>query len=308
MQVRQALLGDAPAITDIHCSRVVDWQRLMPDGTRTSVDYAALSLYERWQHGGPWLSVETCSVWLGHLLQGTEGFPLVVESDGQVVGQAEVFLATEAEYGKHLNISTLSVHQQALDTGVENALLDYIHQMAEVLHCTQVTVAYPHDTAFYEEYSYQQHTGRVMVKIPVHEGRVFYKAKDLPSTDPHQIENWYMALGRFQNAREEWERMHWKIWNGVPELVQSKWHSISVDLTGQPCILHLHQHDDNPEVATARVWTKFEFSTHVLSAVRDRAYRLGYRAIVTVVDEDLRPLLLEAEDQGTVQWLYTKRV
>jgi hypothetical protein len=49
-------------------------------------------------------------------------------------------------------------------------------------------------------------------------------------------------------------------------------------------------------------------STHILSAVRDRAARLDYQRITTIVDANTRPLLKDAEDQYEVQWLYAKPV
>jgi hypothetical protein len=92
----------------------------------------------------------------------------------------------------------------------------------------------------------------------------------------------------------------------VPSLVESRWHRLVIDLTGQPGILHLHQYDEDQGSVTARLWTKFPLSTHILSAVRDRAARLGYERITTLVNAEDRPLLHDGLDDGPPQWLYAK--
>ncbi len=88
--VRLATLADTAAITEIYKTDVPTWERLDYAGELVPVSYESLSLYERWQHGGPWMSIETCSVHLNRLLAGS-GFPLVAEFDGKVLAEAEVY-------------------------------------------------------------------------------------------------------------------------------------------------------------------------------------------------------------------------
>jgi GNAT superfamily N-acetyltransferase len=306
MQVRQASLGDAGAISEVYKSLVKQWKRA---DDPQSLRYDELGLFDRWQYGGPWFSVETCAVWLGHLIERNDGIPLVAELDNEIVGHAEVFIAQEAEpYQHHINISIMCVKEGAHRKGVGTALVRYVEQMAAVLNCQRVTIAYPDPQEFFGKLGYTQSVARHRLTLSAEEGRVFYKARDLADDSPEQIQNWFMPLGRFQNSREEWERMYWKIWSGVPELVEARWHRLHIDLTGQPGILHLHQHREDPEMVTARLWTKNQVSTHILSAVRDRAARLDYQRITTIVDADTRPLLKDAKDQYEVQWLYAKPV
>ncbi|MEO1441159.1 MAG: hypothetical protein AAFV33_12220, partial [Chloroflexota bacterium] len=63
--IRQAQLDDAAAISELARSRVGVWQR-MTGGQVETVTYDALSIYERWLHGGPWMSVETGALQLSH--------------------------------------------------------------------------------------------------------------------------------------------------------------------------------------------------------------------------------------------------
>lgn len=303
MLVRQAILDDVAAITELYCSHVVQWEA--QDGS--PADYAALSLYEKWLHGGPWMARETCAVWVGHLLQATDGIPLVVEQQGSVLGYAEVFLWEEpAPYNLHLNISTLCVAQQAQRQGIGRALLDYIQQMAQVVQARQLTVAYPHEVAFYERLGFAPQVARYMVSLPAQQGRVFYQAKALQDDSPGQVRAWHMPLGRFQSAREEWERMRWHLWNAVPGLVEAEWQRLHIQLTGQPAILHLQAHREDAGRVTARLWTKNPMTTHMMSAVMDRVARLGYERISTLIDSSLQPMLGEAPDAVEAQWLYAK--
>ena len=194
MRVRQALLGDAEAISAIYCSHVELWRH--QDNEQHDTHYADLSLYERWQHGGPWLSVETCAVWLGHLLQSNESIPLVAEDNGEVLAHAEVFLSDEADpYGLHMNISTLCVHSNAQRAGGGRALVSYVEEMAQVLACKQVTVAYPTVPEFYEAVGFEASMARQQVNLPVEEGRVFYKAREMEHPTPDLIAGWHMPLG-----------------------------------------------------------------------------------------------------------------
>jgi GNAT superfamily N-acetyltransferase len=244
---------------------------------------------------------------MGHLLQENEGIPLVAERDGQIIGHAEVFIGKEAPpYGYHLNISTLCVQEDFQRQGVGRALVDYIQEMAQVLACERLTVAYPQPLAFWEALGYQPFMGRQQVKLTAQEGRVFYKAHPLVSSDPKQIQGWYMVLGRYQNAREEWERMRWNIWAGVPPLVEARWHNLAVELTGQPCLAQLHQRDEDRLGVEARIWTKYQMSHHVISAIRDRAARLEYQHVYTVADQPTLALMTEGEMLGPLQWVYAK--
>lgn len=308
MRVRQALLEDAVGIADLYGSLVEHWLRRSPSGEVQQAEFHELSLYEQWLHGGPWYSVTTCAVWIGHLLQSNDAIPLIAEADGEIIGEAEVFIGDEPEpFGHHINISTLVVRRGFPFEEVAQGLVDYIDEMAHVLDCGRITLAYPAMPRFFEEIGFERLIARHSIRMPAEEGRVFYKAQSIEDDSPERIALWYMGAGRFQNAREEWERMYWHIWRGVPQLVEAQWHRLSIDLTGQPTLVHLHQHDDAPHSAALRIWTKFPISSHVLSAVKDRAARLGYSQLTTIVDSVALPLFKDAEISENEQWLYTRQ-
>src|SRR5512143_746748 len=107
-----------------------------------------MTLYERWQQGGPWVSVETCAVHLNRLLGGS-GFPLVAEIDGEVMATAEVYEGFEPPpFGHHLNLAVLIAHADHLRQGLGTALVNYITEMARLMKCERVTMSQPESHAF----------------------------------------------------------------------------------------------------------------------------------------------------------------
>lgn len=289
--VRQATLADTFAITDIHCSNVDGgvFTRRNFDGTRTPVPYEELSLFERYMSGGPWMSVEMCAVWLAHLLRHGDEIPLVAEADGIVLGEAEITIGNEPQpYGRHLSIATLKVHRQAgedLQHALEHALMEYVKEMARVMRVQHVLAPHPVPNDLYQQHQFQALIVRRQAIVTAKEGRVVYKA--LPVTDfgPEQIDGWYMPYGRFQSARHEWAHIWPGFWNGVPELVEPETARFVIDLSGQRGIYFLRQDRYLPNRAEAYLWTERPLSSHMVSATRDRAARLGYNELAFYTDD-----------------------
>ena len=68
--VRPAQLEDCEQIAALAQAQVSIWQRWDARGRVEDVTYSALSIYERWLHGGVWMSLETAAIHLGRLLLG----------------------------------------------------------------------------------------------------------------------------------------------------------------------------------------------------------------------------------------------
>ncbi|MBZ0289637.1 MAG: N-acetyltransferase, partial [Anaerolineae bacterium] len=123
IQVRSAALDDTLAISALWRSHITVWQRVNAQGQVEDVPYEALTIYERWLHGGPWMSAETGAIHLSGLLRGA-GVPLVVESAGQVVGYGEAYHGVEpAPFGNHLHVAHLVVHTGHDYDGLQDVLL-----------------------------------------------------------------------------------------------------------------------------------------------------------------------------------------
>ena len=62
MQIRQATLDDTRAISKLFCAGIERWQRMDAQGRVEDLSYEQLTIYERWLHGGAWLSIETAAL------------------------------------------------------------------------------------------------------------------------------------------------------------------------------------------------------------------------------------------------------
>jgi hypothetical protein len=309
--VRQATLADTYAITDLYCSTVAGgiFTRRNSDGTQTPVPYEELSLFERFMNGGPWMSVETCAVWLAYLLRFDDEIPLVAEVNGLVLGEAEVTIGNEpAPYGRHLNISMLRVHAEADNREqLIDALVSYVKEMASVMRVQQVIVAT--SDPLYTRHEFTPIVARRAVVVPARSGRVVYKAVAISDFNPAQIDGWYMPFGRYRSARHEWAGIWPGFWNCVPELVELEVSRFAIELSGQHGILLLQQHRYHPQRAEAYLWTERPLSPHLVSAVRDRAAREGYQELSLFVDGNSLALVEpDVIETGDAQMLLAWRV
>lgn len=307
--VRQATLADAASITGVYKAVTGTWVRQDLDGSSIPADYDDLTLFERWQNGGPQTSVEMCAVHLANLLRGTDGIPLVAEVEGQIGAEAEIFIGAEPEpFGHHVNISRLTVHPDAGDVGLGSALLAYIQQIAEAIRCKRVTIANAgDDAALYEHHRYQRaHIGQ-RVTFSAQEGRVFYRATELTAFDPAQITGWHMPLGRYQNAREEWDRLPPGFWNSVPEIVELESARVHITLTGQEAYALFQQDRADPDRVHVFMWAKRPINNLLMVALRDWAARHDYRTLVAFVWDYVLPLLeIDYTPDGYTQYLYAR--
>ncbi|MBC7871217.1 MAG: GNAT family N-acetyltransferase, partial [Chitinophagaceae bacterium] len=222
IHVRRAKLDDTQAISALFRSRVSVWQRLKSDGRVEDLPYEALTIYERWLHGGAaysnaWMSVETGAIFLSHLLRGF-GLPLVATLDGTVHGYAEAYPGSEpAPFGKHLHLSHLVTISENEDLSA--ALIEALTTYARDLSIERVTVAVSnYDTqaaAFYKRYGMQPLSRVRRYTLPAQTGQSFYKVTEHRSADPAQIEGWQMSIGRIESARQHWATLWPRLWEAV---------------------------------------------------------------------------------------------
>lgn len=285
--VRLATLEDTAAVTEIHRSEVAIWERIGPEGDLIPVRYDDLALYERWQHGGPWLSVETCAVHLNRLLAGA-GFPLVAELDGQVAAEAEIYEGFEPPpFGHYLDISVLTAHTNQVRRGLGSALLRYIVEMARLMKCERVTVSHAEAPEFYLKHGFSHVSSGYGVRIPALPGRVVYQATELTDRSAEQIKGWYMPLGRYRSSRQEWERLFPQSWaGGIPELLNSALAHVKLSMAGQNAILYVREAEEigsQPGDVHLACWSSRPLSTSnlLMTAIRDWAHRNGYPALVS---------------------------
>lgn len=305
MEVRAAQLDDTVGISALHRTQVQTWQRMDADGKVQDVPYEALTIYERWLHGGAWMSVETGAIHLARLLLGA-GLALVAVVDGRVVGYAEGYHGHEpAPFGDHLNLGSLVVHPDAGAYAVDRALTEALIAEAKRLKCARLTVSVVLDTGFHRHFALEVLTRSQRYSIPARTGQVFYKVSEHLNADGGQIAQWHMPVGRVSSARQGWETLWHRQWDALPEVRARRTYRLHFSAAGQEALVHVQQQLYMPRSADVAIWSPKPLTNPILSALRDWAHRENYRALVLVVgDAAAKVLGSEAEADGYYHDLY----
>jgi GNAT superfamily N-acetyltransferase len=309
LHVRRASLDDTAAISELARSRIGVWQRLNDEGQVENVPYEALSIYERWLHGGPWMSIETGALQLSHLLRGG-GIPIVAVEGERVVGYAEAYTGVEpAPYGRHMHLGLLAVYVDETDTGADDGLFDWLFEHAREQGYKRLTAncaANDERTAdFYERHGMgvTEEVRRMMLSAK--SGQVFYKAVEHPDADADQIQGWYMRIGRSGSARYQWEALWNPLWDAIPEVRARKTHRLSFSAAGNEAFVLVRQQLYRPRTADVFCWTPKPPSGQLITAIRDWAQREGYRKLsLLTVEDTVKTLGLDAEPDGYREYVY----
>jgi hypothetical protein len=299
IEVRPATLDDSGAISALFRARIPLWQRINAKGQVEDLPYEALTIYERWLHGGPWMSIETCAVLLNHLLLGA-GIPLVAVEKGKMVGYLEAYHSIEAEpFGRLVHVAQTAT----VSSEVELALLRGLNSRLKSLRAQQITVTRVGGTSEYDErYILKPISTLRRFNLPARQGQIFYRAVEHHNNDAGQIAGWVMALGRLSCARQEWETLWPERWETLPELRARRTARRHFAAAGQDALMFCREHLYDPRRAEISLWTPKPLSAPLVSAVRDWAHREGYRTLVMAVEEDVKGTLgTEAEDDGYMQ-------
>lgn len=293
LHIRTATLDDTSAIVRLYCSQVERWQRLSADGLAEDIAYEALTVYERWLHGGHWLSIETAVLWLSHLLRGA-GLPLVIENQQQsILGYAEVFHGDEpAPIGKHLHLGALMLAPHAPADAAQvllNALSERSAPRQRLL--TSLTAYDEANHAFYAALDFVPLQSVTHYSLSTQAGQGFYKAVEHRQSAAEQIATWGMPIGRSTSARQAWET-HWTaLWDAVPQIAAHKMERISLNASGQPAFVCYQTRLYDPRTADVLCWTPKALTSALLVAIRDWGQRQGYRTLVMAVNESTAKLL-----------------
>jgi hypothetical protein len=238
------------------------------------------------------------------------GLPLVAQSDGRIVAYAEAYRGTEpAPFGDHLHLGHLVPHAHAVGAGVEGAFLSYLIESAASLKFARLTancVANDADTsALYTRYGMQPLVRVLRVNLSARTGQVFYRAVEHLNTNPAQINDWYMPVGRLGSARQQWETLWPTLWNAVPEIRERRTHRVHFSAAGQESFLCCQQQLYDARSADVYCWSPKPLTGQLVTAIRDWAHREGYRTLVmTVAPDTVKTLGMEAEPDGYYQDVY----
>ena len=203
--LRTAVLSDARAITEVHCSDIKEWVR---HGQQTNYEFLTIS--ERWAHGGPWMSVETCTIHINNLLLAGH-LPLVATVEGSVIAEAEIYLGIEPSLlGLNANISVFYVHRAFQGRGVGRRLMQEAIELSLRRGCHSITVHNPAVDAleFYARCGFKlyQEYDEYNVRAQPYEAQINYRG--LPSYG--EICELPLQMGRYQSHRECYDMLRWE--------------------------------------------------------------------------------------------------
>jgi hypothetical protein len=303
IDVREARLDDTQSISDLFRTRITVWQRLNAGGQVEDVSYDALTIYERWLHGGPWMSVETAAIHLSHLLGGA-GIPLVAGVGGSILAYAESYHGIEPEpFANHLHLAQLVIDPAQDTETFQAALLTAVIERARSRRCARITancVANDADTQnLYTQYGMTPIAKVKRYSLSAKSGQGFYKVVDHLNDDSQQIERWFLSVGRFGSSREEWENLWPRTFDAISEIRERHTRRLLFSAAGQEALVCCQPQLYAPRNAEIYLWSPKPLTTQLLTALRDWTYREGFRSLVMAVTEDSAIVLgSDAEPDG----------
>jgi len=302
--VRAAQLEDSERIAALAQAQVGAWQRWDSSGRVEDVPYSMLTIYERWLHGGAWMSLETAAIHLGRLLLGA-GIALVAETDGALVGYAEAYPGNEPEpFGLHIHLGALIVQEDARSQGVDGALYAALAERARTLKCARLTTtATAGETALllFQRSEATPVATLQRFSLAARTGQGLYQAVPETATDPQQIAGWAMPVGRVTSAREQWETLWQSTWDVLPEM-RVRTHRLRFSASGHEAFVVYQRGLFDPRRADVYCWSPRGMSAALLMALRDWAHREGYRTLTLLVqDNAAKALGTDAEADGYIQ-------
>jgi GNAT superfamily N-acetyltransferase len=285
--VRPATLADVPAITAIHCSDIVAWKRWDSSGAERLARHEDLTTYERWLNGGAWMDETTCAYHLQRW-QANGGAALVAEAEGQVLAEAEAMISDEPlPSGRNLNISVIYARRGHAGRGLGSALMNELKAIAKREHCDTLMVGHAEAREFYAKHGLHHFQTLRRVRVPVTSNQTRYHAERFEDETYETVRGWAMPIGRYQSARQEWERLRPNAEPDFPEWQALRLERWSLGVRRLSAWLILDESPRHPGVANMHLWLPpaHRLTRQLLAAVRDRAARSGFVELACLMSE-----------------------
>lgn len=307
MHIRQATLDDTQRISQLFREQIQTWQRLNEDGQVEDLPYADLGIYERWLHGGAWMSIESGAIHLSHLLR--RGIvPLLAEDGARLLAYTELYPGLEpAPFGNHLSMTPPHIASDQDETRLRTLLLEAARELTEKMDRDRllVSVALPEARSFYESQGLETLCIVRRYSLPARTGQGFYVTAEHEKDDPAQIRDWHMPVGRLSSARQQWETYWPDTWAAIPEMRQQQTQRLKFNASGQEALVCCQQHLYTPRNADIYCWSPRPLTSQLLTAIRDWSHRAGYRTLIMALPEDQAKVLgTEAEADGYYVTVY----
>lgn len=285
VRIRLATLQDCNALTSVHCSGITRWYRRV-NGDEVVDSYENLSLLDRYLIGDPWMSLETCAIYLNYMLVSGQ-FPLVAEIGGRVVGEIDVFIGEEPPpLRKNACISVLEVAKDYRKKGVGKALVNAAIELAEKHDCNTISTIPEEDAIdFYRKCGLNEtlielkHIEIGLENFSTTIG-VRIKTAELKSFDV--LKQKHMVYGRSDSSYAQWLKRRWRfsIW--------PSWYFLEEGyIPSYNAAYILESHPLKKTTCELLAWIENpQLSIQLLDACANRARKIGFKKLETTASTE----------------------
>jgi len=286
--VRKASLDDIKDIVEVYCSSVDKWFKYI-DGRRVQAKYEDLSVSEKFDHGGPWMSIETCSIHINYLLTSGQ-YPLVAVLNDKVVGELELYVGHEkGVLGKCGFIDVLEVHSDFRRRGIGRRLVYEAMEVSKSLGCDTIAV-WPNPEAidFYKKCGFSNVAYRVVyveTSIPSNIGTVDpnnLNLKEFPD-DYNLISDWIFISPRIESPFTAWIKSKWDY--AIEEEIMKSFEFLVPSLDAAVIIESLWRDKSRAKVS---LWLRsVDYLEGVIELVMGVANHMGFKYIRLLVAKEI---------------------
>jgi hypothetical protein len=191
-----------------------------------------------------------------------------------------------------------------------SALMAELEQRAVAARCRTLIVTHAEAAGFYAKHGFSRLENWRRARLPARRSHTQYVADPEAPGDYGAIQGWAMPVGRYQSARQEWERVQpgaepqFEAWR---DLRRGGWR---LAVRKAPAALWLEEVPREHGVADVHLWAPAGgLSRQLLAAIRDLGAQAGFHELMFFVAEATLPLLGEGwHDDGYRQQVWLKNL
>ena len=181
---------------------------------------------------------------------------------------------------------------------------------SEAAGCDTLMVSHAEAPQFYARCGFVQGETWRRARLAPRAGKTQYTAEPQPLGHYNQAAGWAMPVGRYQSARQEWERAQpgaepaFEAWR---DMKRRAWR---LEVRNRPAVLLLEEAVRDRGAGNVHLWTPEPgLSRQLLLAIRDLGAQAGFRELLFFVPETgLAQLGSDWRDDGYKQQVWMRRL
>lgn len=306
--VRLAELSDAEGISRVHRSDIAQWVKhtTREDGLTVTepTPWSELTPAERWNHGGPWMSPELCAIHLNRL-RLLDQFPLIAEQDGKVVGELEMIVGDDAEFGINANLSVLYVDKELQGQGIGSLLMNDAIELAQEIGCHTVTTYAPAAPAFYQRFGLELVTTYSELTIATSAAQSALAVRRTRYPEWAKVADLPLLFGRILSSYQTWLQLDGEREPGlyaIPMYSRPREMDFSVALPQGRAYVALRDISGQYEEAMVHAWSP-AYEPELIATILAQARHLGIDRLRFLMDPNLATVVQKqfaAEPTGSI--------